>query len=145
MTSVSRWSHSLQGHLPAHDFGLFMCHQSVCGLVPCPSSLFWPLCVSSACTWFRSFQPCIPAHDFGLVVPSACTWSHSLKHMLELTILGSSCAISLYVVSFFKAHIPAHDFGLFVYHWYVCGLLLSSTHSGSRFHIRMSKRSTPHT
>src|SRR5580698_3595235 len=73
----------LQGHVLPHNFGLFVCHQSVCALLPsrtCAASQFWLHCV-----------------------PSDCMWSPSLKHKCFLTILASLCAISMYVFSFLQA------------------------------------------
>jgi hypothetical protein len=90
-------------------------------------------------------------------VPSRSTWSRSLKPKCCLTILGSSCAISMYVVLFFEAQVLPddfsasscaismyvvsfleaqalpHDFPLFVCHRYVRGLVPSSTSAASRF------------
>ena len=96
----------------AHGFGLFACHQYVCGIVlwgTTPCSRFRPLCV-----------------------PSVCEWCRSLKHHPLLTVSASSRAISLYVVSFFEAPPLAHGFGLFAFHQDVRGVVLWSTTPCSR-------------
>src|SRR5882724_3070777 len=93
-----------EGQVPPHDFGLFVCYQRVRGLA---------LRRTSATSRFRP-----------LLVPSVCTWSHSLKDKCHLMISASSCAISMYVVSLFEGQVPPHDLGLFVCHQYVRGLAL---------------------
>jgi hypothetical protein len=102
-----------EGQVPPHDFGLFVCHQLVCGLV------LWRISVTS---WF-----------WPLRVPSESTWSTSLKDKCHLTILASSCAISQYVVSLFEGQVPPHNFGLFKCHQTVCGLDLWRTSATSWF------------
>jgi hypothetical protein len=47
-----------------------------------------------------------------------------LKDKCHLTILASSCAIRLYVISLFEGQVPPHDFGLFMCHQPVCDLAL---------------------
>jgi len=114
-----------------HDFGLFVCHQSVRGLV---------LCSTSSASRFRPLR-----------VPSGSTWSRSLKHKFCLTISASSCAIRKYVVPFFEAQASAYNCaylhpihianksgkysGLLcsIYYWRIvaatdCGLSLCSLH-----------------
>ena len=71
--SVCMWS-CLFKCIPAHNFGFFMCHQLVCGLV----------------LFNHTSQLTISASLYA----STCTWSHSFKHTSRLTILASSCAIS---------------------------------------------------
>ena len=86
----------LEAQALPHDFPLFVCHRYVRGLVPSSTSAA------------SRFLP--------LRVPSGSTWSSSLEHNHYLTISASSCAISMYVVSFFQAQALPHDFRLFVCH-----------------------------
>ena len=102
-----------EGQVPPLNFGLFMCHQGVRGLA---------LRRTSATSRFR------PLH-----VPSVCTWSRSPKDKCHLTISASSCAISMYVVSFSEGQVPPHNFDLFVCHQYVRGLALRRTSATSQF------------
>ena len=97
----------------AHDFGLFVCVQSVRALVlwtTSPGSRFRPLRVRSGCTCPRS-----------------------LNHESWLTISAFSCAIRMYVPSFFAPRVLAHDFGLFVCVQGVRALVLWTVCPGSWF------------
>jgi hypothetical protein len=67
------------------------------------------------------------------MVTGSTPWSCSLKPKCCLTISASSCAISMYVVSFLEAQALPDDFHLFVCHQYVRGLVPSSTSTTSRF------------
>ena len=86
----------------------------------------------SGCTW-SLFEGQVPPHDFGLFVCHQYVRGLSLKDKCHLTILASSCAISMYVVSLFEGQVPPHDFDLFMCHQGVCGLALRRTSATSRF------------
>jgi hypothetical protein len=106
LCAISKYVVSFQVQVQPHNFGLLVCHQSVCGPLPSSTSVtsqFWPL-------W----------------VPSVCLWSPSFKHKYCLTILASSFAIRMYVVSFLQAQLLPHNCGLILCYQDVCGLLPSS-------------------
>ena len=100
-------------HVSPYDFGLFVCHQPVRDLA------LWR---TSATSPFRLLR-----------VPSACTWSRSLKDRCQLTISASSCANRMYMISLSEGQVPPDDFGLFVYHQTVRDLALWRTSAPSRF------------
>ena len=86
------------------------------------------LCVPSVCTWSRSLSPHLTHGSRLLRAPSACTWYRSWKHHPLLTVSASSCAISMYEVSFFEVSTLAHGFGLFACHQYVRGAVSLKHH-----------------
>ena len=117
----------IEGQVPPHNFGLFVCHQYVCDLSlwrTNATSQFWPLRVPSGCMWSRHCRTSATSRFRSLRGPLGSTWFRSLKEKCHLTISASSCAIRLYVVSLFERPVPPHNFGLFVCHQFVCDLSL---------------------
>src|ERR1700683_1166095 len=101
VSSGSKSSCSLGALVPTNDFGLFVCHQVVSGVVPqqhrCPFMIL-ASCVPSVCKWCCSSAALVPTHDFGLFVFHQSVSGLFHIYIIVCLILSNICTYRMYVM-----------------------------------------------